>query len=116
MFNPDLVEWLQRGDRGVSSETIVEVLEGLPIGTLVGRNTGRCPQDPSDFRRCVLLLRAVPSYRARLGELASVSPGWAALVEHWQELEDLLSEEIGPALVSGQAERTYQRMRALQKV
>ena len=44
------------------------------------------PSDGGDFGRCEALLDAVPSWRHRLGEMADVSPYWAALVAHWEEI------------------------------
>lgn len=48
------------------------------------------PYDPSDFRRCQALLIAVPDFAARLGEMASAGPTWAALVARWTEIEALM--------------------------
>lgn len=109
-FSEGLTDWFRHGQRGISSNTIVEVLEGLPVHMLT-RGTGwDHPADASDFRRCVRLLDAVPSYRPRLDELRELSPAWAVLVEHWAELEATLRAdcpELGPCDWS---ERTYQRM------
>lgn len=113
MISDGLETWLARGERGISSETMVEKLEGMPRGTLVGRWGWKHPLDPADLRRCLLLLRAVPSYRERLGELAEISWQWAALVGAWAELEALLIEELGPDLGYGKAPKTYDRMHEL---
>lgn len=107
----DVTAWLQTGERGASSETIVEVLEGLPQGTITkyGRDY---PSNPADLRRCLLLLQAVPRYQHRLHELAMLSDQWAALVVHWSELEALLLEEVPGVLNGGRgdAPRTWRRM------
>lgn len=47
------------------------------------------PQDAGQFERCVLLLEEFPEWRARLEELSGLNEYWAALVEHWSELENL---------------------------
>lgn len=114
-LNKELADWLRFGDRGVSSNAIVETLEGWPNGTLSGHWLTTYPHDPADLRRCALLLRAVPGYRARIGELSAASPEWAALVAHWDELEALLAEEIGAELKPQlrYAPRTYKRMQEL---
>lgn len=102
--------WLRSGARGTSSNTIVEHMEGYPVGLLSGASWfGDHPHDPDDLWRCARLLDAVPSYRARIGEMATRSAAWAALVPHWAELETLLREE----LPSGRAPRCYTRMREI---
>jgi len=110
MFSPELTHWLCHGERGISSETIVEVMEGLPRGTLAGRWISSAPFDPSDLRRCMLLLRAVPGYRQRITELVGVSLYWAVLVGAWGELEALMQAELGDDLTKGSAPRTFARM------
>lgn len=112
-MNDAVKAWLRTGERGVSSNCIVEVMEGFPIGTLTGRWPTRHPHDPSDLRRCILLVDAVPGYRDRLSEMALVSREWAAIVNHWDELVTLLREEIGVDLGYGHARRTYDRMHEL---
>lgn len=82
--------WLATGARGISSEAIVSHLTGVPIS---GRLGLREPCDPSDFRRCELLLRAVPLARLALPAMRTVSPIWGQLVDHWDELVDLIEEE-----------------------
>lgn len=78
-----LNEWLGNGERGTSSEFIVQHLTGL-------RAPGRwgicAPSDPDDLRRCRLLLEAVPELAPRIGEMASASGVWAELVEIWDAL------------------------------
>lgn len=116
----DVTAWLQTGERGTSSETIVEVMEGLPPGTITGRNSrhqgSNYPSDPADLRRCLLLLQAVPRYRPRLHELAMLSAPWTALIVHWAELEALIQEEI-PGVISagahGKAPLTFRLMSEL---
>ena len=86
MINQKANEWLKSGERGVSSETILSVMEDINV--VMYRSH---PYDPSDFYRCCLLLESVPEYRARLNEMALVSKEWAILVEHWDELESLVA-------------------------
>lgn len=85
-LTPELVGWLAAGQRGVSSGAIVH--------HLVGWHTNRhhepenaAPRDRGDLGRCVTLLDQVPQLRAHLPHMATVSTRWAALVEHWDELE-----------------------------
>ena len=107
-----LLGWLSGGDRGISSEKMVSHLVGLP-----SRDRGwfgSYPHDPADFARCVKLLEAVPSLRARLGKMATVCAEWAALVGAWDKLLAMLEAEC-PEWRAGQgsAGKTYDAMRAL---
>lgn len=80
--------WLAGGERGISSEAIAQRL----VGGRPKRWTH--PYDVADLRRCVLLLDAVPEAREHIDAMADVSPEWARLVEHWDELERLLRSEM----------------------
>lgn len=101
-------QWCKSGERGLSSETICEFFTGWPLASAKWA-AGRHPTDPSDFGRCKALLDAVPEWRPRIGELAALSPVWAALVAQWDEIETLFIEEAP----SGRAPRTYQLMREI---
>ena len=110
---PDgLLEWLHNGERGISSNTMVEQLAGLPCRQHKWFSSH--PRDPADFARCIRLLDAVPELRERLGEMAAVSPEWAALVREWGQLEALFAEEC-PRWRQGwrSAPRLYARMQEL---
>lgn len=106
--------WLATGERGISSEAIVSRLTGVPVGQWHGSSN---PWDPSDFRRCELLLRRVPLARMALPMMRDVSPTWARLVDAWDDLVALAESEIpgvfdGPWR-SGEARRTYAEMQRL---
>lgn len=92
--NPGLSEaatkWLAGGERGVSSNTIFEVLTGIKATN----DRGRChPWDPADFRRCELLLEQVPELRGQFHRMSGVSPQWEALVEAWYRIVAALNNE-----------------------
>lgn len=80
-----LIKWFVSGDTGVSSEAIAAQM----TGNTTGRTFGDYPSDNGDFGRCYRLLKAVPEFRGRIGEMAARSEQWAALVECWDELERL---------------------------
>jgi hypothetical protein len=108
MSGEGLSWWMINGDRGVSSNKIVEIMEGYQPYSM----TGVCgifqthPLDPSDFNRCYALLESVPEYRDRLKIMRYVSAEWRVLVDNWYELENLLLEE----LPSGKAPKLYDKM------
>ncbi|TFC59456.1 MULTISPECIES: hypothetical protein [unclassified Cryobacterium] len=107
--------WLANGERGVSSEAMVSHLTGANVGRRYGG--GDHPYDPSDFRRCEMLLRRVELARLVLPQMATRSPEWAALVAHWEELVTLAESEV-PGIFDtdrarGAAPLTYKRMKDL---
>lgn len=82
----DYRAWLRNGDTGTSSETIWHVMTGETVR--------RCdiPWDPDDFGRCYRLLKVMPSWRARLPEVATRFPKWKPLVDAWDELTALYED------------------------
>lgn len=105
-MNDKLIKWLQSGDTGLSSKTIVAVMEGNPaLGAALMGRYGYChPLDPSDLGRCFRLLEAIPEYRPRMKEMRVVSQVWHDLVDAWDELEALWIEE---------SPKLYDRMKAI---
>jgi hypothetical protein len=103
----DPFAWLTGGDTGISSLTIWQVMTGRPV-TDPGFHPD-VPHDPADFGRCYRLLKLMPSWTARLSEVATAHPRWSGLVENWGELTDLYEQE----LPGGNAPKLYERIRAL---
>jgi len=103
VFSDDVTQWLRRGERGISSETIVARLMGVPFAQRESH-----PHDPDDFRRCLLLLEACPSLAPRFPEMRGVNPIWKHLVDAWDEIETTFRRE----LASGRGHKTYDLMRA----
>lgn len=97
-------EWLLRGERGMSSDTMFAVLSGSEI------KDKSYPHDPSDLRRCRLLLDQVPEFAGRVGEIASVSKEWAGLVDVWELLCTTMDAECDWRSGTGSAPRTYNMM------
>jgi hypothetical protein len=82
-------EWLLKGDRGISSETIFGAITGLWIN-----NYKYPPADPSDFYRCSKLLKAVPEWKSELSKVAKLSETWKKVIDNWEKLSELLEEQI----------------------
>lgn len=112
-------EWLELGERGISSNAIVTRLTGIHVGG--GRSPfGTWPSDPSDFRRCELLLRSVPIARDFLHLMSDEGMQWEALVRTWDELVELGESEVPGCFnlggrASGSAPKLYARMKELTK-
>lgn len=111
-LDTDAITWLVEGQRGLSSEAMFSHLTGVAISKPNDRTA--YPRDPDDLRRCRLLLDAVPALHNQIGTMASLSPIWAGLIAHWDELCALMDDET-PQWRSGHgaAPRTYARMRAI---
>lgn len=102
--------WLARGERGLSSESIVEAVTGERIGQYE-RGVNH-PHDPGDLRRCILLIEHVPLVGLVFKDaMRGKSPEWKALVAAWDDLVALFQEE--QAENTGRAPRTYALMQEL---
>lgn len=101
-YRGDYRAWMSGPDTGLSSMTLCRALAGLPV------NDPAFPYDPEDFGRCYRLLKAIPGWRSRIGEMSRV-PGWENLAPSWDGLEKLYEEE----LPTGQAPKLYAEMQRL---
>lgn len=97
--------WLRNGERGSSSEAMCKSIFGVPESA--GKDH---PHDPDDLRRCVEFLEQTEASDMVHG-MRVVSPQWAALVDHWDELVGLLRQEMADP--KGRARQTYERMKAV---
>lgn len=103
--------WLASGERGISSEAIVSHLTADPVGSY--RWSTDWPHDPSDFRRCQLLLNAVPLARLAFPAMSTRGPQWARLVQSWDEIHASIECEVPNYLegrASGSAPQAYRLM------
>lgn len=111
-------EWLCNGERGLSSESIFYVMTGLNLLGRWGAPERNYPHDPDDFKRCELLLRAIPKFRNNLDKMSQLGGPWSRLVPKWDEISRLLEQEIpsiwGPEC-EGNAPKTYAFIRNLIK-
>lgn len=112
----DLLDWLGHGERGLSSESIVQHLTGFPA---LGRNwTITEPSDSDDLRRCRLLLESVPDLGGRFSEMASASGGWFEMVAAWPEMCAAMDAELPDwrdPQCHGQCPKTYEMIQAAEK-
>jgi hypothetical protein len=111
----DWRKWLNGPDTGTSSRMICNTLSPKDSRALydVDSQFGTVPLDPSDFGRCYRLLKTIPGWRQRIGEMHDV-PGWAPLVAAWDELEALYLEETVDG--RGNALRLFARMQELTRL
>ena len=107
---PGLLLWLAGGNRGISSNSIVQHLTGVPAC----RYGIDIPHDPDDLDRCLQLLDEVPLLRCLLPKMATASPEWAELIERWNEIEESHLNEVGLRWTKAKsAPKTYALMRSV---
>jgi len=99
-------DWLANGERGPSSDAMVHAFTGRSVGCRYTRPTDDYPCGPGSLHGCVRLLDQHPWARQFLGLVADLGPTWAALIDGWDELEQLLREETP----TGMCPRTYARI------
>ena len=94
--------WLTNGEHGISSKTMFYYLTDSKIVAKPDRTD--TPSDPDDFRRCHLLLQAIPQYEHKLDRLRAVNAVWAALVDNWPKLTEMLLERMKTRKANGMYE------------
>jgi|WetSurMetagenome_2_1015567.scaffolds.fasta_scaffold01420_19 hypothetical protein len=105
-----ILNWYITGERGMSSESISAFMVGLKP-----KHGYSYPSDPSDFKRCLKLLIAVPEIRPRLNEMRKIDKYWNALIEHWKEVEDCFMSEVSEWLTSEFSQKSATITYALMK-
>jgi len=109
------IEWLVNGEHGVSS---MAMFNWLAFGKrrTVGNWHVDFPHDPDDFRRCQLLLRAVPEFQQRRAYVAGLGSVWAAFSMRWDEIAALLEQECPDAYEKyprGEAPKCYDLIKSI---
>jgi len=95
--------WKDRGEQGVSSDTIYSAFcGGQP-------RHAAPPRDPADFRRCKQLLDLIPEWRADLDRVSKVYPWFKPMIDQWAEIERLYELEAA----GRRAPKTYTFMQPL---
>lgn len=81
--------WIENGQKGTSSKTMLFICYGKRLTSELSH-----PLDPSDFMRCHKLVQTVPEIKHRFYLLKEHSPVWSNLVDNWDELTELLNEQL----------------------
>lgn len=114
----EAINWLATGERGISSNAMFQVILGVPAlsspwDTVPYGN----PEDPDDFRRCLLLVESVPEVKQYLKDMKYCSKMWSDLIDHWDELCDIFKKECpdwkNRFCKEVSCEKTYNRMREI---
>jgi hypothetical protein len=104
--------WMIKGNTGASSQRIWAHM----TGTITAGKTTDYPYDPDDLNRCLLLLEAVPEWKARIPEMKAHGAVWAALAERWDEITECFLNDVGLNWSTGEhARKTYDLMREVRE-
>ena len=83
-------EWLNNGERGVSSNTIIAHLCKLP--GVLNNHFPSIPYDADDLKRCVKLIDACPELVPLMPYMVECDP-WSQMAGVWDELVDTYRKE-----------------------
>ncbi|MEY2152999.1 hypothetical protein AB7849_18995 [Rhodanobacter sp. 115] len=97
-LEPAAQDWVVAGEFGLSAAAIFTRMTGMKLRCHYALPADAMPtafpHDTADFRRCRLLLEAVPSFAPRFVEVMTVaSPTWAMLVNLWPTLCSTMDRE-----------------------
>ena len=106
-----VIDWLFSGEVGESSKSMAYVLLGKKI------NYAAFPYDPSDFRRCLLMLDRIPEFKGKLSVMATQSETWEKLINSWDSIASVFFTEcdIDNEYMFHRAPKTYELMKQVMK-
>ncbi len=89
------VWWIENGEHGTSSKAMFNCLSSTNhFSIMYDHDRIAYPRDPDDFRRCHLLLEAIPQWKTKLDKLKTLSDVWQKLVANWDKLTEMLLEQM----------------------
>lgn len=97
--------WEERGDVGVSSQTIASAFLGVRLKAFDADR----PYDPEDYCRCRALFKLIPEWRKDLDVVTKAYPWLAPFMERWDEMDRLYEEEAP----SGMCPKLYDLMQEI---
>lgn len=109
-------QWLASGDTGISSKAMWSVMMGQTPQPGPGGLSACHPSDAQDLGRCLRLLDLIPEWKVHIGRMRGLSKYWDALIDRWEDLTAMMTEEVGIAFDKGRrADKTYALMREILK-
>lgn len=85
------VNWLASGERGAAANTVFTYLTGIYTSKSEAHSH---PYDPSDWRRCQLLIETVPEVAQGFEKMAALSEEWRMLVQAWPLILEKMESEV----------------------
>lgn len=104
-----VIQWQANGRVGVSSATMASIALGLKRN-IYGSGFD-APSDPSDLKRCMLLVEEIPEIKDFFPVIADKCKQFAPIINEWDSLISLLKKEMNSG--TGKAPETYKRMKEL---
>lgn len=106
-----VIYWLFNGEAGESSKSMAYVLLGKKI------KYAAFPHDPSDFRRCLLMLDKIPEFKDKLNVMAAQSETWDKLINNWDSITSVFLTECDAdnEYMFHRAPKTYELMKQVMK-
>lgn len=103
-----ILNWFATGSTGESSKAMAFAAAGIQA------TNKSHPSDPSDFNRCLMLIKVAPEIKLQMNKVALLSDSWEKLVLHWPDLEQCFIEEAGLNWTkNSKAPKTYKMMKAI---
>ncbi len=84
MNKDKVIEWLLRGDTGISSKTMCAGILGIDLGWYAGK-----PYDIDDLGRCVRFCEATEVTDEDLRKICDTYPWWEEMYKRWKVLRSL---------------------------
>jgi hypothetical protein len=100
----EVLNWFATGNTGMSSKAIALNIAGIET------EHHPTPSDPSDFRRCIDMVKACPSIQ-NLTPLVENAPHYAPFTREWNNMIDLYETEFKED--TGRAPLLYKFMKRL---
>lgn len=104
-----VLKWQTKGNVGVSSATMASIALGLENNFYGSRFDA--PHDPSDLRRCMILVESIPEIKDSFPLIAEKCKRFAPIIAEWDSLTALLKKEMERP--DKRAPETYARMQIL---
>lgn len=87
-----IIQWLCSGETGLSSKTML----CIHTGNEMDRGWDfRPPSDVADFRRCWLLIEAIPEVKNSFAQIAKECPAFKGVIENWDVISAAYEKERG---------------------
>lgn len=102
-----ILRWLSEGEVGLSSKAMAFTSLGMKANY-------DHPLDPSDFNRCLKLVKYIPEIKNHFPDISKLSKEWKAVIDNWDKIEKSFIDEVGFDWCKAiSAPKTYELMKNL---
>lgn len=103
-----ILKWMASEHTGISSKAMAFCAVGIK-----NYHFSTEPSDPSDFERCLGLVKAVPEVKKKFPKIMKMSDKWERFLTSWDYIETLFLDEIKNQGCMWSAPKTYRAMKAI---